>query len=234
VSPGKKREKLPLAAQIGLVLLAVVVVSVAGYLLLVAPKKKDASDAKAEAAKLQQELIAGRTAAGTAEQQSKIRVADAFRLTKAMPDSPDVGEIVLQLSALADDAGISFDSIRPGDPLAGNGFTVEPINVSFQGSFYELSDFLYKLRNLVLVRSQELLATGRLFTVDSISFGQGVPDFPNISAQLTIDAYVYGAPPTTTTTTTTSTTTTSTTTTSTTAASAASAPPSSEIQGAAS
>ena len=80
-------------------------------------------------------------------------------------------------------------------------------------------------------------ATGRLFSVDTLAFGESPLKFPRIQATLVIDAYVYGGAPagssptpvapttsTSTTGTTTGTTTTTTTTTSDTSASAAGAP----------
>src|SRR5205823_797723 len=82
-----------------------------------------------------------------------------------------------------------------------------------------------RLRSLVNVHGGRLDATGRLFTVDTLSFGESPLKFPRIQATLVIDAFVYGVPgaaPTTltpastTATTTTGTDTTSTTTTSTT------------------
>ena len=114
-----------------------------------------------------------------------------------------------------------------------------PISVTFDGTFYDLADLLYRLRSLVEVHAGTLDATGRLFSVDSLSFAQSPQQsFPHIEATLVIDAYVYGvssapasvAPPpattteTTTTTSTTDTTATTSTTTPGTCASAAGAP----------
>src|SRR5207253_9424267 len=75
-----------------------------------------------------------------------------------------------------------------------SGYEAIPITVEFQGNFYELSDFLYRLRNLVDVRHGALDASGRLFAVDTISFAQAPPPpgFPEISASLVIDAFVFG------------------------------------------
>jgi Tfp pilus assembly protein PilO len=186
-------KRFPVPAQIAAVAAALVLVAAAGYFMLVAPKKNELKDARAQAAQLQQQLSAGESESATASAQSKIKVADAFRLTKAMPESTDVGAIILELSALAEQAGIRFDSLRPEDLTPLNGFEVLPIDVVFQGSFWELSDFLGRLRSLVLVHKQELEAQGRLFTVDKLAFAQGEGGFPQISATLTIDAYVYSA-----------------------------------------
>jgi hypothetical protein len=113
-----------------------------------------------------------------------------------------------------------------------SGYQVIPVTVIFNGNFFQLTDFLFRLRNLVDVRRGALAADGRLFTVDSVQFNQGKLKFPQVQATLTVDAYIYGtgasvsAPPQTQTQTTT-TTPSSTTTTSTSTTPSASATPSS-------
>src|SRR5205085_10870605 len=159
-----------------------------------------------------------------------IEVADVYRLAKAMPDKTDMPDLLLELSQLARDTGIRFDSISP-QPFAPIGsYTVLPIAVTFNGNFYNLADFLYRLRSLVTVHAGRLDATGRLFTVDTLTFNQSPLKFPNIQASLVIDAFVYAAapapapaaaPPATTPAATTSTTTTTTTTTASSSATAA-------------
>ena len=67
-----------------------------------------------------------------------------------------------------------------------------PITLAFDGNFYELSDFLFRLRTLVGVRAGELRAAGRLFAVESISFAESSKGFPELGATLSIVAYVYG------------------------------------------
>jgi hypothetical protein len=67
-----------------------------------------------------------------------------------------------------------------------------PISLEFTGNFYDLNDFLFRLRSLVAVRGGALQASGRLFSVDSLEFTQGSGGFPNISAKINVKAYVYG------------------------------------------
>src|SRR4029079_15228664 len=66
------------------------------------------------------------------------------------------------------------------------------IDLVFEGHFYDLSDFLYRLRNLVGVHRGVLDSTGRLFAVNSIAFDEGELQFPQVKATLTVSAYVYG------------------------------------------
>ena len=122
-------------------------------------------------------------------------------------------DLVLELSQLARATGIRFDTITPQPVTAVASYQVMPISVTFNGNFYNLADFLYRLRSLVTVRGGRLDATGRLFAVDTLTFNESPLKFPRIQATLVIDAFVYSAgapapappvaPPTTTTTTTT-------------------------------
>lgn len=176
---------------------ALLIVAAVGYFLLLKPKQDQAGRLDEEIAQLQTE-IDGVMAARQApeEPEVKIRVADLFRLTKAMPDEDDMPGIILELNNVASAAGIEFVSISPLEPVAGSGFSRVPINLTFKGSFYDLTDFLFRLRNLVVVRDGELDAEGRLFSLESLDLkeiGEG-DGAPLVEATLSISAYVYGAP----------------------------------------
>jgi hypothetical protein len=128
------------------------------------------------------------------------------------------------LSQLARDTGIRFDSISPQAIAPIGSYTVLPVSVTFQGNFYNLADFLYRLRSLVSVQAGRLDATGRLFSVDTLTFNESTLKFPQIQATLVIDAFVYGSGVPTAAVTPATPTTTATTTTATTSTTAAAAP----------
>jgi Tfp pilus assembly protein PilO len=220
-----------------LVVVGVLVFGAALWFGFVHPQGSKLKQLKAEEATLQQQIDDQRARTEAAQGAPKIHVADVYRLAKAMPDRPDMPDLLLELSQLARDTGIQFDSIEPQAAVTGAGYTVIPINVSFTGNFFNLADLLYRLRTLVNVHNARLDATGRLFTVDTLTFTEAPQHFPRIQAELVIDAFVYGtvpgvaaavgATPTSTDTTstdTTSTDTTATTTTSTDSTASASAP----------
>ena len=102
-------------------------------------------------------------------------------------------DLLLELSQLARDTGIRFDSISPQAIAPIGSYTVLPVSVTFQGNFYNLADFLYRLRSLVSVQAGRLDATGRLFSVDTLTFNESTLKFPQIQATLVIDAFVYGS-----------------------------------------
>lgn len=213
-------------ALIGIVVGGVVLVGLAGWFLLIRPQGAKLKSLKEQTAEVQAKVDAYNQQVAAARAAPKIEVADVYRLAKAMPDRTDMPDLLLELSQLARDTGIRFDSISPQSGAVVGSYQVIPIAVTFNGNFYNLADFLYRLRSLVSVHGGTLDATGRLFSVDTLTFNESPLHFPQIQASLVIDAFIYasGAPPplvaptpTTTTTDTTSTTTTaaSTTTTST-------------------
>jgi type IV pilus assembly protein PilO len=229
----KERKPLPQRAVIAIVVAAVLLFAFAGWFLVVRPQGGKVADLKRQALDVQQKIDAYNQQVAAARSAPKIEVADVYRLAKAMPDKTDMPDLLLELSQLARDTGIRFDSISPQPQVAIGSYSVLPISVTFNGNFYNLADFLYRLRSLVTVHAGRLDATGRLFAVDTLTFNESELHFPQIQASLVIDAFVYSAapapapaatPPAATTTTSTTETTTTTSDSSSTSASATGAP----------
>jgi type II secretory pathway pseudopilin PulG len=176
-----------------LVILGVVVLGVAGYFGLIPPEGAKLKKIKADEQSAQSAIDDYNHKVQLARSAPKIRIADIYRLAKAMPTEEDMPDLVLELSQLARDSGIRFDSISPQPAVPIGSYTVLPISVTFNGTFYDLADLLYRLRSLVDVHGGRLDATGRLFTVDSLSFGESPLKFPRIQATLVIDAFIYGS-----------------------------------------
>lgn len=186
------KRKLSPRALYGVVGGALLVYALFGWVVLVGPKRAAAASLKEEVAVAEQSLSALRRAAVAQPDAQPIRVADIYRLSTAMPSSPDMPGILLELSRIAGESGIQFNSITPQPSVATGSYQSVPIAVDFYGNFYELSDFLFRLRTLVGIRGGELHSSGRLFLVRSLSFSANAEDFPDISASLTVDAFVYG------------------------------------------
>ena len=171
---------------------AILVFAAAGYFMVVSPKKAASARLDEEIATASLELRDALAATAAQDDTQPIAVADIFRLSIAMPSSPDMPGILLELSRIADETGIRFKSITPQLALPVAAYQVVPIDVAFDGSFYALSDFLFRLRTLVTVRRGELHAAGRLFSVSSVDFAESDRGFPLLSATLKLNAYIYG------------------------------------------
>jgi Tfp pilus assembly protein PilO len=212
-----------IAYYVSALVLALIVLA-GGYFTYVKPSSAKASFLAARETKLQQEAAAADTTYQEAERLSKVQLADLFDLTRAMPDQPHIADVLVVLGRLAENSGVTFQSITPDAAVPLAGYQAEPMQIILQGRFYDLMEFLYELRHLVDVRQDKsgaakLYATGRLFTVNKINIDLlrvGDPNKPELTATIDLDAFVYGtaagapsATPSTTGTGTTSTTTTS-------------------------
>ncbi len=177
---------------------AILIVAGVGYMVGVKPKRAELQKLDDEIAALQTQLSAAtRLSAAPADAGNApaIRVADLVELAKAMPDELDMPGIILELSSAAAAAGVEFTAIQPGTATAGAGYLVAPVTLTFQGSYYELTELLYRLRTLVTVRDGTLDANGRLLTLDAINLAEGKGGFPQVEAVLTVSAYQYGVDP---------------------------------------
>ena len=183
---------VPVAVIVGLLLLTLI-----GWFGFVTPQRKKAAKLSTEIASVRAEIQQNRILSRSKSTVVAVRLADVFRLSKAMPTEVDMPGILLELNRVAGQAGISFDSIAPQGEVATANYRMVSVQVVFTGNYYELSDLLYRLRNLVEVHDGELMTTGRLFTVDSVHFVEGKAQFPQLEATMTVNAFVYGgvAPP---------------------------------------
>jgi Tfp pilus assembly protein PilO len=118
-----------------------------------------------------------------------------------MPSTMDTPTLLLELSQVAREAGVTLSTIQPGQPDAAQsatGYSTVPIDLTFNGDFYSLTDLLYRLRSLVTVRDGELLTSGRLLAVSTVGLGPngaGATGAGSLSATVTVNAYVYGGTP---------------------------------------
>jgi hypothetical protein len=187
--------KLNPNVQIALAAAWCAVLLASGWFLLVTPKRSEATNLAKQADDTQAQIDTNRQLVRQQQHPAEqLRVADLFKLTKAMPNEEDMAGVILQLSRAAEASGVRFTSITPSDITPATGFTKRKISITFIGNFYGLSDFLFRLRNLVAVRGGELEATGRLFAVESVRFDEAPELFPQIEATLDVDVYMYGTP----------------------------------------
>jgi Tfp pilus assembly protein PilO len=187
------KQRVPKPAAIALVVVGLLVAGALGYFVLISPKRSESAELVKQIQVTETEIQTRRLAARTTPTVEPIRAADLFRVTKAMPSKADMPGVLLELNRIARDTGIRFESITPGDGADAGGYVRQPIDLIFDGNFYELSDFLYRVRTLVSVHGGELQATGRLITVRSLSFSESEKGFPQIKATIGVDAYVYGS-----------------------------------------
>jgi len=114
-------------------------------------EQKKTDGLEADLARLQSQ------AKNASKQQALLRKLDA-----AVPKNPDLAEFIIQANDIAESSGISFLSIAPTPPAAGDGASVINMTISISGSFFQLQDYLRQLEQLE-----------RLVIVDGISISSG-------------------------------------------------------------
>ena len=182
----------------GLVAVAAVVVllyAAAVWFLFVSPKRADAAAAKAEVVAAELRLVEAQSS-GSRPRGAAAPVADVFRLAKAMPSSAEQPGLVLEISRLAEQSGVTLRSLAPKDPVAGLGApSLIPVTVMVGGSYAKITKFLARMRALVSVRNGKIHATGRLLSVQSVSLVESATEqFPTLDATIEVDAYIYDGP----------------------------------------
>jgi Tfp pilus assembly protein PilO len=262
-----------------LIALVPVVVLVAYWFLLLAPKREQASTAKGELATQQQRLDTARAAANAAQgakQEFDASYAQVVRLGKAIPSTVDMPSLLVQLDAAAAGTGIRFTKIATGDrvpgatatpaqtttppagsesgttgtPAAAGGETAQsqpgaaaeaanntqqtanqdtaaaeqsgvqpsdtqtstpagatpatgdaaatappgletvPLELEFEGNFFNLADFFHDVKRFVSVTNSSVLVSGRLVTVESVRWTSDEAIFPHIRAEITATIYL--------------------------------------------
>jgi Tfp pilus assembly protein PilO len=186
------KKKTPQSVWIAAVVAGLLLMTVLGFFLVVSPQRGKASDLKDQMADVQQQIDDAHALVAKAKNAQKVKVADLFKLTKAMPDNPDEAGVLLDINDVARVSGVEFNSINVDASVTLATYQVIPLRLEFDGNYYALTDFLFRLRNLVDVHRGALDASGRLFAVDNLALDESTRQFPRIRAQIKIDAFVYG------------------------------------------
>ena len=188
-------KKLSKGMSIGLIVGGDLVLLLLGWFMLVSPQRATAqSTAQAvQAAQVQIEQAqapAAQPTAITQPKQPEIQTAYLYKLSKAMPMTTDMPNLLLELNQVVRSAGVELISITPTATDTTTGATM--ITLSVSGDFYSLTDLLYRLRSLVAVHNGALDVAGRLFSITSVGLtpsGTGRA----ISGSVSLTAFTFGA-----------------------------------------
>jgi Tfp pilus assembly protein PilO len=179
----------PLLLKVGGLVLAAVLVAVAGWFALVAPQRSHAHrlSGRIDAAQAKLlELEAVRADAG------RVSAAQLYQLARAMPAADDVPGIVLELDRTSTATGVRLLSVKPAARVAmPDGSYAVPVTAVIEGRYAKVTAFLTRLRRQVRSGAHGVAAAGRLFAVDQADLE--VSD-AGVTATLQLDAFDYAAP----------------------------------------
>ncbi len=164
-------------------------VGLAGVGRFVLPQRERANAIEAEVTTLRARVAAAGDFA-KAYRPEALDSADLFRLSKAMPSSAGMPDLLLQLERIAASSGVTLDTVAPREAVPRQGYRALPIDLTAHGSFYAVSDFLLRLRSAVRVRGANLDANGRLFAVERLTLAQPTRG-RDLTASLRVSAFAF-------------------------------------------
>jgi type IV pilus assembly protein PilO len=145
--------------------LVIVLLVVGYYFLLLGPllgnlsQSAEARDAKeAELASLRQQVAELEAVQHNAPETER----QLLEYSKRIPTHPEVETLVVQIEDIADTTGVTQLAIQPGTPgppPGGGDYSVQPVTMSFEGTYEQLQLFLENTRNLA-----------RLVTVNGLTY----------------------------------------------------------------
>ena len=148
---------------------ALIAIVAVAWMFLISPLRANIADANASIADETTKLSSAQAklaAAETTKAEGQKNQARLLELAKMVPQSSQVPSLLVQIQDLADQSGIDFLSMSPGEPSDSSGFQIIPLQLQFTGSYFDLSDFAYRVEQLVA-------GPGRLLTVKSIQLALG-------------------------------------------------------------
>ncbi len=139
-----------------------------------------------------------------AKEKYEQNYSELVELSRAIPQSVAVSDLMRELNKAAQGMGIEFSTItmaaaEPSGTVAdaataSSPDTAEldqiPVELTFDGRFFALADMFHSIQQFVRVADDRLEVHGRLIRIDEFSFDSA--EFPSITAQ--ISATIYAAP----------------------------------------
>ena len=106
------KSSVPQPVVIILIVIGFLIAALGGYFLLLGPQRSQAASLNKQITDTQSSIDSARALTLQAKEGAKIRVADIFRLTKAMPDQTDMAGILLELNQVAQADGVTLRLAR--------------------------------------------------------------------------------------------------------------------------
>jgi Tfp pilus assembly protein PilO len=149
-----------------MVLVAIILVAIiaGSWFFLLTPIREDIESATMGIDAARIELQEAQTRLAQAEgtrEKGRRNQARLLALAKMVPAEQEIPSLLVQIQDIAALAGIEWMSIQPGDPLETRDVRMIPLSLEFKGTFFDVSDFVYRAEQMVA-------APGRLLGVSAV------------------------------------------------------------------
>jgi hypothetical protein len=121
--------------------------------------------------------------------------ASLIRMNKLITADGAQPGFIVEIQKTAKQAGLFWGLLQPAvTTTTGVGFNVQTLSLGFDGRYFDVEDFLYRLENYVDYRNAQFLVTGRMFAVTQLVLGSGADPYPDLNATVTINGYQWVPP----------------------------------------
>jgi Tfp pilus assembly protein PilO len=184
-----------LLAGIGIVVFAAVI-----WFLVLSPIRGDIADTE-QAIQDEETLVAQADTqlkqAETTRAEGKRNQMRLLELAKMVPMTEELPSLLLQIQDLADQSGIEFIQVTPGQVIASeSAIAVQaiPMQLEFTGTYFDVSDFIYRAEQMVA-------GPGRLLAIQQVNMGLGsageeggitAGKSPELEVSMSIYAFILG------------------------------------------
>jgi type IV pilus assembly protein PilO len=180
---------------VGVVLVVIIVLA---WFLLISPLRSDIDAVEASIETERAKLSAAQAQLAQAEairEEGEKNRGMLLELAKMVPEGEQIPSLLLQIQDLADQSGIAFIAITPGDPIQSGDFDIIPLELEFTGTYFDLSDFVYRAEQMVAGPGR-LLAVKNLdlqLSQDAGATGSGADVSPLLAVNMTLYAFEMAA-----------------------------------------
>lgn len=153
------------------------------YLLAWQPQARKLADLENQKLAEETKIKTSRTTLEVLEQKKKDAAnveAELIRIRNKMPIRAELPDLIVQLQDIANDAGVNLVSVKPGQLTSKGDFNELQINVSVEGSYISLVDFLKRIE-----KAQRMLKTS---TIDI-----KVKQYPDLTMNTGLVAFTMGS-----------------------------------------
>lgn len=175
--------KLTTKQQIIALVAVLVLLLLAFYMLAWSPQKAALDDLYKQRAEAEKSLDAAKNTLIMMGQVKK-NMAEAevtlIKITNKIPAEPSLPALIVELQAIANDAGVDLQTLSPATPVSQGEYSEIQINASITGSYSALIDFLRRIEN-----------ASRALKVSQIDVK--VVSYPDLGLSLTVSAFAMGA-----------------------------------------
>jgi type IV pilus assembly protein PilO len=181
-----------------IVSVVLVVIIILAWFFLINPLRSDIDAVEASIEAERASLSAAQAQLAQAEaisEEGEKNRGMLLELAKMVPEGEQVPSLLLQIQDLADQSGIAFIAVTPGDPIQSGDFDVIPLELEFTGTYFDLSDFVYRAEQMVAGPGR-LLAVKNLdlqLSQDAGATGSSADVSPLLAVSMTLYAFEMAA-----------------------------------------